>query len=263
MLNSGDWELPNHEIIEFSPKLHKYCVCVPVINEGEKIQKQIKRMQSFISMVDIIILDGGSTDQSLEHNFLQSFGVRAILTKNDKGKLSAQLRMGFAYCLTQGYEGIITIDGNGKDSVESIPIFIEQLEQGMDFIQGSRYVNGGQEINTPISRKLAIKLIHAPYLSIISRFKYTDTTNGFRGHSRKFLLDPRVQPFRSIFDTYELLAYLSQKGPRLGYKVVEVPVTRAYPKGKIPTKISPLRGNLLLMKILLGLLVSKYDPQKT
>lgn len=61
-----------------------------------------------------------------------------------------------------------------------------------------------------------------------------------------------------MFDTYELLAYLSVKAPRLGYKVIEIPVT-SYPKGKVPTKISPLRGNWLLIKILLNLFFKKYD----
>jgi len=262
MIQKEDWEIPKFDLQEFKGKTGKYCLCIPVINEGEKIQKELKRLKDFSASIDIVILDGGSTDSSLHPDFLKDMGVRAILVKRDIGKLSAQLRMGFAYALEQGYEGVITVDGNNKDSVESVPLFMEQLDQGMDFVQGSRYVPGGKEINTPLSRKLAIKLIHAPYLSLISGFKYTDTTNGFRAHSRRLLLDPGLKPFRSIFLTYELLAYISAKAPRLGYKVVEIPVSRQYPKGKIPTKISPLKGNLLLLKILLGLLYGKYNPRR-
>ncbi|WP_259391858.1 glycosyltransferase family 2 protein [Paenibacillus thiaminolyticus] len=258
-----DWEIPNYSITEFSEKTHKYCICVPVINEGEKIKKQLERMSPFVEKVDIIILDGGSTDNSLEPSFLNQIGIRALLVKQDKGKLSAQLRMGFAYALQEQYEGIITIDGNNKDSVESIPLFIEKLEQGYDFIQGSRYVPGGKEINTPLSRKLAIKFIHAPFISLLSGFKYSDTTNGFRGHSATFLRSENVQPFRAIFDTYELLAYLSVQAPKLGYKVKEIPVTRTYPIGKIPTKIGPLRGNILLLKILFNLMRGKYNVKST
>jgi len=258
-MNSYDWEVPHHETTEFMPKSHKYCVCIPVINEGKKIQKQLRAMAALSSIVDIIVLDGGSNDGSLEHAFLQEQHVRAILVKRDSGKLSAQLRMGFAYAITEGYEGVITVDGNNKDSIESIPQFIEQLEQGMDFIQGSRYVRGGKEVNTPLSRKLAIKLIHAPYLSVVSGFRYTDTTNGFRGHSTKLLTHPKVRPFRKIFDTYELLAFLSYISPRIGLNVVEIPVSRVYPLGKIPTKISPLKGNLLLLRILLNILLGKYN----
>lgn len=262
-MSDKKWEVPKYSVTEFSKKNSKYCVCVPVINEGEKIKKQLDRMSPLSGQVDIIILDGGSTDNSLEHFFLAQKGVKALLVKQDKGKLSAQLRMGFAYALQQQYDGIITVDGNNKDSVESIPLFVEKLEQGYDFVQGSRYAPGGSEINTPLSRKLAIKLIHAPFISLLSGFKYSDTTNGFRGHSANFLLSADVQPFRSIFDTYELLAYLSVQAPKLGFNVTEIPVTRTYPVGKIPTKISPLRGNLLLIKILIDLMRKKYDVKNS
>lgn len=256
-----DWQVPKFDLKELKPRSHDYCVCIPVINEGEKIQQQLGKMKGLSGQIDIIILDGGSTDGSLDESILIENNVRSLLTKQDKGKLSTQLRMGFAYAIEQGYKGIVTVDGNNKDSVESIPDFISKLEEGYDFVQGSRYVPGGKEINTPLSRKLAIKLIHAPFISLMAGFHYTDTTNGYRAHSSIFLQDHRLQPFRDIFDNYELLAYLSVKATKLGYKVIEIPVTRSYPKGKVPTKISPLRGNMLLIKTLLNLFFKKYDVQ--
>lgn len=256
---TSNWQVPQYQLRELKPKSHNYCVCIPVINEGIKIQKQLEKLKKLSNQIDIIILDGGSTDGSLNDQVLLENHVRALLTKQDRGKLSAQLRIGFAYSIKQGYKGVITVDGNNKDSVESIPDFIEKLNEGYDFVQGSRYVPGGKEINTPLSRKLAIKLIHAPFISLMAGFHYTDTTNGFRAHSIAFLKDHRLQPFRDVFDTYELLAYISVKAPKLGYKVIEIPVTRSYPKGKVPTKISPLRGNWLLIKILLNLFLKRYD----
>ncbi|WP_309120821.1 glycosyltransferase family 2 protein [Paenibacillus sp.] len=258
---SSKWDVPAFETLELREKRSKYCICVPVINEGEKIRKQIDKMGHFANDVDIIILDGGSTDGSLEEGFLRKMGVRALLTKRGPGKLSAQLRMGFAYALMEGYEGVITVDGNNKDSIESIPQFILELDNGYDFVQGSRYIPGGVEENTPLSRKLAIRLIHAPFISLIAGFRYTDTTNGYRAHSRRYLAHPEVLPFRDIFNTYELLAYLSVRAPQLHLKVKETPVKRSYPAtGKIPTKISPLRGNMLLMQILWKLARRKYHP---
>ena len=70
-----------------------------------------------------------------------------------------------------------------------------------------------------------------------------------------------MQPFRNVFRTYELLAYLSTRASQLKLRTCEVPVTRAYPNtGKIPTKISPLKGNAELMKILLAIAAGKYNP---
>ena len=159
-------------------------------------------------------------------------------------------------------EAIINIDGNGKDDVSTIPNFIKAIEKGFDLIQGSRFIPGGKAINTPLSRLIAIKLIHAPFISLLAGFHYTDTTNGYRAYSRKLLADRRIAPFRNMFETYELLAYLSVRAPRLGFKVREIPVTRCYPKNtKTPTKISPFKGNLKLLEILFFLACGKYDPK--
>lgn len=258
-----DWEVPNHKIDKIKDKQSKYCLCIPVINEGKRIEQQLQKIKdvNIDEIVDIIICDGGSSDGSTDIKKLQHYGVSTLLTKQDNGKLSAQLRMGYSYALEQGYEGIVTVDGNGKDNVEAIKIFVKELEDGYDLIQGSRFIEGGQAINTPMIRHVAVKAIHIPVISKVGGFKYTDTTNGYRGYSKKFLLDNRVKPFRKIFDTYELLAYLSVRAPQLGYKVKEVPVTRTYPKkGKTPTKISFVKGNSKLMSILWGVITHKYDP---
>jgi dolichol-phosphate mannosyltransferase len=258
-------EVPRYEITEIYPKKTKYCICIPIINEGDRIKNQLSKMKNLNNVADIIIADGGSTDGSNDINFLKSLDIRTLLIKLGPGKLSAQLRMAYHYAvIKEGYEGVITIDGNDKDGVEAIPEFIDKLEEGYDFVQGSRFLPGGQAINTPMSRLLPIKLIHIPMISYMAGFKYTDTTNGFRAYSKKLLLDERIQIFRDIFDTYELLAYLSVKAPRIGYKVIDIPVTRRYPKSsKIPTKISPIKGNFKILKILINLMLNRYDMKIT
>ncbi len=103
------------------------------------------------------------------------------------------MRMAFAYALKEGYAGVVVVDGNGKDDITAIPAFVHALEAGYDHIQGSRYVPGGKAINTPLSRHLAVHLLHAPLISLSAGFRYTDTTNGFRAYSSRLLADPRLQ----------------------------------------------------------------------
>jgi glycosyltransferase involved in cell wall biosynthesis len=259
------WQIPTFELREFKSRSTRYAVCIPVINEGERILSQLAEMQQIgiPEQADILLCDGGSKDGSTEPERLRGLGLRTLLIKTGAGKLSAQLRMGYAYALQEGYEGIITIDGNGKDGVDAIPRFVEALDRGVDLVQGSRFVPGGKAINTPLSRLLAIRLIHAPLISLGARFWYTDTTNGFRGYSRRFLLDPCVQPFRDVFTTYELLAYCSVRAPQLGFKTQEIPVVRRYPdSGAIPTKIHGWQANANLMRIVLNAALGRYNPPK-
>lgn len=256
------WEIPGFDTEFWLGKEHAYCIVIPVINEGGRIGSLLGRMLalSIHEQADIIIVDGGSTDGSLEHAFLKAKGVRGLLRKTGGGKLSSQLRCAYSFALDQGYQGIVSIDGNDKDDPEAIPRFIQELERGVDFVQASRFVSGGIAENTPKVRDLAIRLIHAPMLSLASGFKWTDTTQGFRGYSRSLLLDKRVAPFRDVFRDYELLAYLSYRAPSIGYKCVEIATVRRYPKGEVPTKISSVRGNYSLMKVLIKACLGKYNP---
>lgn len=262
VLRSG-WMVPTFDTLLDAPRNHNVCVVIPVINEGARIDDLLKRMAALgvSGIADIIIVDGGSTDGSLSLERLGQLDVRALLLKTGSGKLSAQLRCAYAFALDQGYFGIVTIDGNNKDDPEVIPRFIAALKDGVDFVQASRFVPGGVAENTPKSRDFAIRFIHAPLLSLFSGFRWTDTTQGFRAYSRRMLLDPQVAPFRNIFVTYELLAYLSYRAPRLGYRCLELPTTRRYPKGEVPTKISSFRGNLSVLAVLFKTCFGAYNPQ--
>lgn len=257
----AEWHVPDFEEHVFTARRNRYVLVVPVINEGERIHNQLRAIQALKLDIDIVIADGGSTDGSLADAFLRSVGVNTLLIKRGFGRLSAQLRMAYAWSLARGYEGIVTIDGNGKDGVGAIPLFIKALDDGYDIAQGSRYAEGGIAENTPLDRYLAGKLLHAPLISLAARFRFTDTTNGFRGYSARALRDPRVAPFRPIFLNYNLLFYLSVRIPQIGYRACEIPVARRYPpKGKTPTKIAGWKGRLAIIEELLDAVRGKFNP---
>lgn len=256
--------VPKFESTEYADKTKDYVVLIPIINEGDRIHKELKRAQdnNVSSYADIVICDGGSSDGCTAEEILKFLDVNTLLVKKDTGKQGAQLRMGIWWALERGYKGIVTIDGNNKDSIEDVPKFIEKLEQGYDFVQGSRFIRGGHAVNTPFVRTIAVRLIHAPVISLTAHQHFTDTTSAYRAYSRRYLEDERVQPLRDIFMTYELLAFLSVRATQIGMKACEVPVTRAYPKkGKTPTKISFFKGNSELMKILLKNAFGAYNPK--
>lgn len=261
-LDDCDWDVPAHTVLFAAAPRHPYCVVIPVINEGKRIGRLLERMVALDipARADILIVDGGSTDGSLEPTRLRALGVSVMLLKKGPGRLSAQLRCAYAHALRAGFSGVVTIDGNDKDDPAAIPAFLDALEAGYDFIQGSRYVPGGIAVNTPLARDLAIRLVHAPLTSLAAGFRWTDTTQGFRAYSRRMLLDHRIAPFRCIFMDYELLAYLSCRVPRLGYRCIELPTARRYPAGAVPTKISSVRGNLALFRTLLAACCGRFNP---
>lgn len=261
IIDDRDWDVPAHGIALYAPRRHKHALVIPVINEGARIRGQLARIAAASLPVDVVIADGGSTDGSLDADFMAEVGVRAVLTKTGPGKLSAQLRMAYAWCLRQGYAGIVTIDGNGKDGVEAVAEMVARLEEGCDYVQGSRYLPGGAAENTPLERTIANRVIHAPMLSLAGRHWFTDTTNGFRAYSARYLTHPGVRPFREVFSVYNLLFYLTVRAGQLGLRVAHVPVERRYPDdGKVPTKIGGLASKLALLKETAVAATGGYTP---
>lgn len=261
MIKQTNWQIPKYRISEFYKKKTRYCICIPVLNEGDKIKKQLQRLLPFTKMADLAIADWGSTDGSTNPKLLKKLGVRTLLTLASSGKQATQLRMAFSYALKEGYEGIIQIDGNNKDGVEAIPNFIKELDNGFDYIQGSRFIKNGQAINTPPLRYLAVRFIASPLLSLSAKYWYTDVTNGFRGYSKKYLLHPKVKPFRNIFNSYELNMYLTVRANQIGLRTREIPVSRKYIRGKVHTKISPVKGNSNFLITQFRAALGLYNPK--
>jgi dolichol-phosphate mannosyltransferase len=250
-----------YNVSTLRPLTKKYALVIPVINEGLRLHRLLGKVSALNlgGLVDVIVTDGGSTDNSTNKVRLKELGVNVLIEKQFPGKLGAQLQCAYDFLLRSDYLGIVTIDGNDKDEPDAVTQMIELLSQGYDFVQASRFVRGGHHENTPLARLLAIRLLHAPILSLASGFYWTDTTQGFRAYSSSLLKNENLDIFRSDFYDYKLLFYISREAPRLGLKCVEIPSTRNYPEGEVPTKIRGFIGNLSVLVDLLKVALGKYS----
>tara|TARA_Y100001968_G_C19347292_1_gene712777 strand:+ start:806 stop:1318 length:513 start_codon:yes stop_codon:yes gene_type:complete len=166
---SKEHELPDYNISEWFPKKSKYCFVAVTWNEGERFINQIKKMEEKSDEADIIISDRRSNDGSTSQDFLINNKVRALLETDAPGRCTS-IRIAIDYAMNQNYQGIIFVDGNGKDGVDALPNFIESLDNGYDLVQGSRFIKGGYHTNTPLARYLGIKLVVSPFLSLGTGF---------------------------------------------------------------------------------------------
>lgn len=249
-------EVPKYSAHTFKKKSGRYALLTAVKNEGSRLSNQLKELQGLkaVEGFDLIISDAPSTDGSTDPEVLRKLGVRALIVLDEPGRLSSSWRAGLSFALDEGYDGVVTMDGNGKDDAEALPRFATELANGYDYVQGSRFLKGGKEINTPLSRLLLIQLVHAPWMSVICRKRFSDTTNGFRAFSRKFLADPKANIFQHRFKDYEIVFYMAWAACYFGFKTKEIPVIRAYPTdGSVPTKIKGFRRRWEMLKPLVML----------
>lgn len=252
--------VPKYSQQIFQKPKSKYAIFIFVLNEGKRIIDQINKWSNYLSSYDLYIVDGGSIDNSNEKLDFYKSNTSGILIKEEDGGLSYQMLIAFDFGLLNSYNGFIFIDGNNKDDCSAIPNFVNLLESGYDHIQGSRFVKHGKAINTPLLRYWGVKLLHAPLISLASKFKYTDTTNGFRGYSSRFINSNKLNIFRAEFKFYELHYYLAIQAGIKNFRVIETPVTREYPLvGKVPTKIKGIKGNILILKTLMLCVFGYYN----
>jgi dolichol-phosphate mannosyltransferase len=216
-------------------------LAVPVaFNEERKIGSVLDRFQPGL-VDDVIVLDDGSTDGTAE--VIRNKGVK-ILSHETRRGVGAAIRSAIRYARDHGYDVIVILAGNDKDRPSEIPRLLAPIaENQYDFVQGSRYLPGGDFGNMPAYRQIATRWVHPLLFSIITRTRITDSTNGMRAIRLSILDDPRIRLDQDWLDQYELEPYLLYQAIRLGYRFKEVPVTKIYPQKSLGyTKMKPITG---------------------
>lgn len=251
--------LPEHEIELGFEQRHRYVVYIFAFNERPLLTQLLDKFpppqeRNF----DLMLGDDGSKDGTAAADLVAKYGIRGVTRLKRNGGLSLNIMVALRWLASQNYQGVILMNGNNRDGPDAIPEFIRKLEEGYGYVQGSRFVTGGQHVNTPWIRFLAIRLLHAPLFSLASLKWMTDTTNGFRAFSMAFLNDPRVDAFQPEFVKYEIEQYLGWKAIRLGYRATEIGVSRVYPIGQFTSHIRPGWGWLSMFKPLIMLLFRRY-----
>ena len=223
--------------------LTNLAVLVLCLNEGERLIKTVRDLENELSNgFDLIIIDGGSTDGSIQQVISTPLKILQSVLITNKGKgLSFDLHAGFKEVIDK-YEYVMTLDGNNKDDAKNLrKIFDFALSNKIDFTQGSRFLPGGISQNLPRDRYIGIKFFISPIISIASRKIFTDPSNQCRIFSRK-AINFLVKVDISRFKRYDYFFFIPIKLSRSGYLTSEFPVTRSYPSdGTIPTHIPKSR----------------------
>ncbi len=208
-------------------------------NEGEKLKKLVESFPED-RPYDVLFVDDGSTDGSLE--FLQSRDYFLIRHEINKG-IGAGIREAVEFGRDKNYEIIVIMAANGKMLPEEIDRLVEPiLGENYDYIQGSRYLEGGSSPNLPLFRKVMIGLF-TKMVNVATGFKGTDVTCGFRAYRLSLFDDPRFKIDQGWLDKYEMEYYIHYHVLKGGYRIKEVPVSMVYPSEKKNySKIKPLTG---------------------
>ncbi len=205
---------------------HPRVLCVaPAWNEGERIKRVVAAVPAE-AVETTVVVDDGSTDDTAD--LAESAGAVVIRSHGNRG-VGAAIRSGIDYAIEHGYEIVVVVSGGGKTPPEQIPRLVDPVIRGeADLAQGSRYKEGGEFLRMPFRRRLGTRA-YTTLFSLLAGRKVTDASSGFRAMRVSLFKDRRIDLWQDWLDRYELEPYLLFKTLKLGYKVIEVPVTIQYP----------------------------------
>lgn len=236
---------------------HRVIATFPFHNERDKLALLAPKIVP--RLVDCWLpVDDGSTDEGAD--LLRQRGIE-VLRQPERRGIGAALKRVVRRARAEGFDIVVVMAGNNKDDPAQIPLLLRPiLEEGADYVQGSRFLERGSSPHLPPFRRFAIRLLSLLF-RLYSGRPCSDLTNGFRAYRLRLFDDPRIEIEQDWLDDYEFEYYVHWKVYTLGYRVTEVPVTKTYPgvKGVEYSKIKPITGwwRMLRPFILLALRIKR------
>jgi dolichol-phosphate mannosyltransferase len=197
-------------------------VILPALNEAGKIGPSVRRQPR--DLVDhVIVVDDGSTDTTAEE--ARAEGAEVISHERNQG-VGAAIRTGILHAATLGTDLCGIMAGDDQDDPQELSRLAQPIvDEGYEFVQGSRYLPGGRQVNQPFSRTLMTRGYSVAF-TFFSRRRVTDATNGYKLFRTQLAAGMDLD--QRWLDRYELEPYLLWNAIR-GARWKEVPVTKIYP----------------------------------
>jgi dolichol-phosphate mannosyltransferase len=204
----------------------KVIAMVPTYNEIKNIGALVKLMRNDAPQVQVLVVDDSSPDGTYEK-------VRELSKKDKKLHLLLRDRSvkgrgwagrdGFVKALSMGAQVVVEMDADLSHQPKYIKALVAPILAGKaDVVIGSRYMDGGKDMDRPFHRQLTSNFARY-YLKLVLGLKPKDPTSGFRAFSKDALRRIRVKTLtaRDPFTVSEILFRSTQAKLRIQETPIE------------------------------------------
>ena len=200
-------------------------VIIPTYNEIENISKIIQAVFNIEGGYHILVIDDGSPDgtAAMVKSLQQVYPERLFLVeRSGKLGLGTAYVTGFKWALERDYDYIFEMDADFSHNPADLPRLLAACKEGgADLSVGSRYCDGINVVNWPLTR-IMMSYGASLYVRTVLGAKIYDSTAGFVCYSRKVLETIDLDAVRMTGYGFQIeLKYTALK---LGFKIAEVPV---------------------------------------
>lgn len=200
-----------------------WIVLIPAHNEEKQIANIVRQASAHLP---VLVVDDGSSDQTAA--LAEEAGAQVIRQSPNQGK-GVALNTGFAWALQQGYEAVLTLDGDGQHDPAEIPKFLAAGAQGADLIIGVRDFS-----QMPLVRKAANSL-GTILLSWALGQQVPDNQSGYRLIGKRVMQAMLASREVGFEFEVEMIVLAIQRGFTIGW----VPIRTIYEGGA--SHIQPLK----------------------
>ncbi|MDA9912963.1 polyprenol monophosphomannose synthase [Candidatus Nanopelagicales bacterium] len=218
--------------------LGRIVVVVPTYNEKENVARITARILQAVPETDILVADDNSPDGTgdIADQLADDDSRIHVMHRMEKAGLGAAYLAGFDWALDNSYDVIVEMDADGSHRPEDLPRLLTRLRTA-DLVLGSRWVDGGEVVNWPMSREVLSRGGNL-YTRWALQVPMKDATGGFRAFRADTLRALNLDSIES--QGYVFQVDLATRVHRLGLDVAEVPISfeeREFGTSKMSQKI--------------------------
>ncbi len=195
---------------EFSPGRYSVSVVVPTLNEARNLPHVLPQIPDWV--MEVVVIDGGSTDGTME--VAKELRDDVVVIEDLTPGKGAALRRGFE--VARG-DIIVMIDADGSMDPAEIQAFVSVLLGGADFAKGSRFCHGGGTSDMEWYRRLGNAgltwMVRAGFGG-----RYSDLCYGYNAFWAKSLDHLNLDA-----DGFEIETLMNIRALTTGLTVTEVP----------------------------------------
>ena len=228
----------------------KTLIIIPAYNEELNIKNTVDRIKKIayksINRIDYVVINDGSLDKTLEVCKENGFNVISLVKNLGIG---GAVQTGYKYALQNDYDIAIQFDGDGQHDENYIEKLIYEIENGNDFVIGSRFIKKLSKFTSSSARKFGIKIISF-LIKICTGTRIYDTTSGFRAANKK-AIKLFAMHYPVEYPEPESTVYLIRKG----LKIKEIPVGM-YERKFGTSSIKPLKSIYYMFSVSISILIT-------
>jgi dolichol-phosphate mannosyltransferase len=199
-------------------------VIIPTYNEKENIERILRKVFLLNHSFDVLIVDDGSPDGTADivKGLQQEFDGLHIQERKGKLGLGTAYIHGFKWALNKDYQFIFEMDADfSHNPNDLLNLYSACKVDGNDLAIGSRYTNGVNIVNWPMSR-LLMSFFASKYVKLIMGLPVNDSTAGFICYRRQVLETIDLEDIK--FVGYAFQIEMKFKTWKSGFDIFEVPV---------------------------------------